>query len=186
MLQQALAAAAPAATSSLWVTIAIAVIGSSALAAGFTGWLNRKKISREAESIQVESMDKVMERLNKEITRQDTLIETLRRESERRAETDETRIRALTREIESLTRRLDTAESKASHSDERANMAEDQARRLRLEVVGLQYAVQQYAARTAGLQNELRSHGITVPDWANPEIPDVDAELRNVESRQQR
>lgn len=160
MLPYILATGAPASASSIWVTIAIAVIGSSALAAGFTGWLNRKKISREAESIQLESMDKVMTRLNLEITRQDTLIETLRRE------------------IDSLTRRLDTAEGKASSSEQRANAAEEQARKFRLEVVGLQYAVQRYAGRVTGLEHDLRAHGVEVPEWVTPEIPDVDAELR--------
>lgn len=180
MLHHVLAApaSAPSSASSVWVTLAIAVIGSSALAAGFTGWLNRKKISREAESIQLESMDKVMERLNKEITRQDTLIEVLRTEGERRAAADEKRIQALTREVDTLTRRLDATEHKASASEQRADNAEDQARTLRFEVVGLQYAVQQYAARVAGLENELRVSGRPVPDWDCPEIPDVDAELR--------
>lgn len=173
-----LAAPAAAPASSVWVTLAIAVVGSSALAAGFTGWLNRKKISREAESIQLESMDKVMERLNKEIARQDTLIEALRRESERRAEADESRIQALTREVDSLTRRLDAAEHKAAQSEQRANTAEDQARSLRIEVVGLQYAVQQYAARVASLENELRASGRPVPEWGGAEIPDVASGVR--------
>jgi hypothetical protein len=178
VLATAAPAAAPSSSSSVWVTLAIAVIGSSALAAGFTGWLNRKKISREAESIQLESMDKVMERLNKEITRQDTLIAVLRTEGERRAEADEKRIQALTREVDSLTRRLDTAEHNAGESRQRADAAEGQARALRLEVVGLQYAVQQYAARVSGLENELRAGGRPVPDWDGPQIPDVDAGLR--------
>lgn len=65
--------------TSIVVVILLAVVTSSALAAGITGLLNRRKISSEAENIQAQTSELVWNRVKSELKAMQEQIDALRK-----------------------------------------------------------------------------------------------------------
>lgn len=140
----------PSVTANPFLLILLAIIGAGG-ATGITGFLNRRKVNRDVESVAVDTAT--------------GLIKVLRDEISRKDQDHADQMRELRDEIVTLTVRLDFAEKKAVIAEARADRTRDQGLVMADRLEGVQADLLRYKQRVAQLEQALIAGGIGVPPW---------------------